>query len=198
MSYLMSSNFGEYQSPYYNVNASRGLFSRHYLNYIANLYNEKTRIVKLKAIFDDIILSTLKLNDRVIVRNKRYIINQFTADITSGETDLELINDYRNADAALTVGYRFSSSDVIMVDNTAKDVEYVIYLNEYDSFNILPDTGTVFVRWSDSTDNIQDANLLVTIDANASGLDRTEAIGVEYFRNGVSVLTTYLNVLQYA
>ena len=198
MSYLMSSNFGEYQSPYYNVNASRGLFSRHYLNYIANLYNEKTRIVKLKAIFDDIVLSTLKLNDRVIVRNKRYIINQFTADITSGETDLELINDYRNADAALTVGYRFSSSDVIMVDNTAKDVEYVIYLNEYDSFNILPDTGTVFVRWSDSTDNIQDANLLVTIDANASGLDRTEAIGVEYFRNGVSVLTTYLNVLQYA
>jgi len=198
MNYLMSSNFGEYQSPWYNINASRGLFFRHYMNYIINLYNEKTRIVKLKAMFSDMFLSTLKLNDRVIIRNKRYIINQYTADLTTGETDLELINDYRGADAAMTVGYRFSSSDVIMVDNTAKDVEYLIYLNEYDSFNILEDTGATFIRWGDSTDNITDTNLLVTIDANASGFDRNNVIPIEYFKNGVSVLTTYLNVLQYA
>jgi hypothetical protein len=196
--YLISSNFGEYQSPWYNVNASRGLYYRHYKNYIANLYNPKTRIVKVKAVIPDMVLSTLKLNDRLIIRDKRYIINQFTSDLTTGETDFELINDYRGADAASTVGYKFSSSDAIMVDNTAKSVDYVIYLNEYDSFDILPDTGNVFVRWSDSTDNIADTNLLVTVDANATGLDRNETIGIEYFKNGVSVLTTYLNVLQYA
>jgi hypothetical protein len=198
LNYLISSNFGEYQSPWYSVNASRGLYARHYENYIANLYNPKTRILKIKAVIPDMVLSTLKLNDRLIIRDKRYIINQFTSDLTTGETDFELINDYRGADAASTIGYKFSSSDTIMVDNTAKEVEYVIYLNEYDSFDILPDTGTVFVRWSDSTDNIADTNLLVTVDANATGLDRNETIGIEYFKNGVSVLTIYLNVLQYA
>jgi len=197
-SFLMSSNFGEYQSPWYGVNASNGLYYRHYKNYIANLYNPKTRIIKVKAVIPDMVLSTLKLNDRLIIRDKRYIINQFTSDLTTGETDFELINDYRGADAASTVGYKFSSSDAIMVDNTAKSVDYVIYLNEYDSFDILPDTGNVFVRWSDSTDNIADTNLLVTVDANATAVDRNETIGIEYFKNGVSVLTTYLNVLQYA
>jgi hypothetical protein len=198
LNYLMSSNFGEYQSPWYSTNASNGLYKRHYENYIANLYNPKTRIVKVKAVIPDMVLSTLKLNDRLIIRDKRYIINQFTSDLTTGETDFELINDYRGADAASTVGYKFSSSDAIMVDNTAKSVDYVIYLNEYDSFDILPDTGNVFVRWSDSTDNIADTNLLVTVDANATAVDRNETIGIEYFKNGVSVLTTYLNVLQYA
>jgi hypothetical protein len=198
LNYLISSNFGEYQSPWYSVNASRGLYARHYENYIANLYNPKTRILKIKAVIPDMVLSTLKLNDRLIIRDKRYIINQFTSDLTTGETDFELINDYRGADAASTIGYKFSSSDTIMVDNTAKEVEYVIYLNEYDSFDILPDTGTVFVRWSDSTDNIADTNLLVTVDANATAVDRNETIGIEYFKNGVSVLTIYLNVLQYA
>jgi hypothetical protein len=198
LSYLMSSNFGEYQSPWYSVNASNGLYKRHYENYIANLYNPKTRIVKVKAVIPDMVLSTLKLNDRLIIRDKRYIINQFTSDLTTGETDFELLNDYRGADAASTVGYKFSSSDTIMVDNTAKNIDYVIYLNEYDSFDILPDTGNVFVRWSDSTDNIADTNLLVTVDANATAVDRNETIGIEYFKNGVSVLTIYLNVLQYA
>ena len=84
-----------------------------------------------------------------------------------------------------------------MVDNTAKDVDYVIYLNEYDSFNILPST-VMYVRWSDTTGNIADKNLLVTIDANATALDRNATIGIEYFKNGISVLTIYLNVLQYA
>ncbi len=198
LNYLMSSNFGEYQSPWFGANVSNGLYYRHYKNYIANLYNAKTRILKVKAVIPDMVLSTLKLNDRLIIRDKRYIINQFTSDLTTGETDFELINDYRNADAASTVGYKFSSSDAIMVDNTAKNVDYVIYLNEYDSFDILPDTGNVFVRWSDSTYNIADTNLLVTVDANATGLDRNETIGIEYFKNGVSVLITYLNVLQYA
>ena len=198
LNYLMSSNFGEFQSPWFGANVSNGLYYRHYKNYIANLYNPKTRIIKVKAVIPDMVLSTLKLNDRLIIRDKRYIINQFTSDLTTGETDFELINDYRGADAASTVGYKFSSSDVIMVDNTAKSVDYVIYLNEYDSFDILPDTGNVFVRWSDSTDNIADTNLLVTVDANATAVDRNETIGIEYFKNGISVLTTYLNVLQYA
>jgi hypothetical protein len=35
------------------------------------------------------------LNDRLIVRDKRYIINELKSDITSGEVNLTLINDFR-------------------------------------------------------------------------------------------------------
>ena len=207
LNYLMSSNFGEYQSPWYNQNASNGLYARHYENYIANIYNKKTRIVKVKAVLPEKLLGStttdgfgrklgLKLNDRLIIRDKRYIINSFTTDLTTGETDLELLNDYRTADAATTVGYRFSSSDVIRVDNTEKEVEYLIYKNEYDSFNILPQDPAGFVKYVDVTDCVEDTALTAIIDPNTSGVERTGSIGLEYFQNGVSVLTTFLIVRQ--
>jgi hypothetical protein len=207
LNYLMSSNFGEYQSPWYGTNASNGLYARHYENYIANIYNPKTRIVKVKAVLPEKLLGStttdgfgrklgLKLNDRLIIRDKRYIINSFTTDLTTGETDLELLNDYRTADAATTVGYRFSSSDVIRVDNTEKEVEYLIYKNEYDSFNILPQDPAGFVKYVDVSDCVEDTALTAIIDPNTSGVERTGSIGLEYFQNGVSVLTTFLIVRQ--
>ena len=207
LNYLMSSNFGEYQSPWYGTNASNGLYKRHYENYIANIYNPKTRIVKVKAVLPDKLLGStttngfgrklgLKLNDRLIIRDKRYIINSFTTDLTTGETDFELLNDYRGANAASTIGYRFSSSDDVRTDNTEQTFDYLIYKNEYDSFNILPQDPTGFVKYVDVTDCVEDTALEVIIDPNTTGLERTGTIGLEYFQNGVSVLTTYLFVLQ--
>ena len=207
LNYLMSSNFGEYQSPWYGLNASNGLYKRHYQNYIANIYNNKTRIVKVKAVFPDKLLGSnttngtgrklgLKLNDRLIIRDKRYIINSFTTDLTTGETDLELINDYRGADAASTVGYKFSSSDNIKVDNLGCEVEYTIYKNEYDSFNILPQTSGGFVKYVSVSDCVEDTLLSVIIDPNTTATERTAAVFLEYFKDGISVLTTYLFVQQ--
>jgi len=43
------------------------------------------------------LINALKLNDRLIIRDKRYIINSFTTDLTTGEVDLELLNDFRVA-----------------------------------------------------------------------------------------------------
>ena len=205
--YLMSLNFGEYQSPWYYQNASNGLYARHYENYIANIYNNKTRIIKVKAVFPDKLLGStttngtgkklgLKLNDRLIIRDKRYIINSFTTDLTTGETDLELINDYRGADAASTVGYKLSSSDQIRVDNTEKEIEYAIYKNEYDSFNILPQDSAGFVKYVSVSDCIEDTMLQVIIDNNITGVERVGRINLEYFKNGTSVLTTFLIVQQ--
>jgi hypothetical protein len=207
LNFLMSSNFGEYQSPWFGSNASNGLYKRHYENYIANIYNNKTRIIKVKAVFPDKLLGSnttngfgtklgLKLNDRLIIRDKRYIINSFTTDLTTGETDLELINDYRGADAVSTVGYKLSSSDIVRVDNTGKEVEYTIYKNEYDSFNILPQTSGGFVKYVSVSDCVEDTALQVIIDPNTSGVERTGTINLQYFKNGVSVLTTYLYVTQ--
>lgn len=88
-------NFGTEQSTYTNKLEDNSLFYNYYLNYLNNIFTKKSRIVKLKGILPIGLLTNLKLNDRVIIRDKRYVINKFTTDLTTGEVDFELINDFR-------------------------------------------------------------------------------------------------------
>lgn len=88
-------NFGVEQSTFTNKLEQNSLFYNYYLNYLNNIFSKKSRIIRLKAILPISILSSLKLNDRVIIRDKRYVINKFTTDLTTGEIDFELITDFR-------------------------------------------------------------------------------------------------------
>jgi hypothetical protein len=206
-SYLMTMNFGNEQSPWYNVLAAKGLYFRHYKNYIDNLYNIKTRVIKCKALFPTSLLNSsvtngagrslgIALNDRLVIRNKRYIINNMTTDLTTGEANLELITDYRGINAASSVGYRYASYDVFQVDNTAQVVEEVIYLNDYDSFSLKGAEN--YLVYTPTLDNVNDITLTVTIPANASGVDRTDRIGIEYYIDSILQKTEYINILQTA
>ena len=72
------------------------LYSNYYQNYLENIFNEKARLIKVKAIFPLSIITTLSLKDRLIIRDKRYIINSMPIDLTTGETNLELLTDFRD------------------------------------------------------------------------------------------------------
>ena len=203
-SHLMSMNFGNEQSPWHNVLAPQGLYFRHYKNYIDNLYNIKTRVVKCKALFPTSLLSSnvknsagvnlgIQLNDRLIIRNKRYIINNITTDLTTGEANLELITDYRGLNAASSVGYKFASLQLVQVDKTAQVVNEIIYLNDYDKFSLKGAEN--FLSYTPTSDNKTDISLVVTIPAN-SGADRKDRIGIEYYKNGTLQKTEYINFLQ--
>jgi len=71
------------------------LYSLYYSGYLENLFNPKSRLVRIKAHFPLSLITKLRLNDRLIVRDKRYIINDLKSDITSGEVSLTLVNDFR-------------------------------------------------------------------------------------------------------
>jgi hypothetical protein len=58
------------------------------------LFNPKNRLTNVKAILPISILTSLKLNDRLIIRDKRYIINDFKTNLTTGETTFNLLNDF--------------------------------------------------------------------------------------------------------
>jgi len=88
-------NFGIEQSTYTNVLETNSLFYNYYLNYLNNIFSKKSRIVKVKGILPISLLTILKLNDRIIIRDKRYVINKFTTDLTTGEVDFELLTDFR-------------------------------------------------------------------------------------------------------
>jgi hypothetical protein len=204
---LMTMNFGNEQSSWLNELAPQGLYFRHYKNFVDNLYNIKTRLVKVKALLPASLLGStvtngagiplgIALNDRLVIRNKRYLINSFTTDLTTGETDFELLTDYRGVNAASTVGYRFADMENIQTDKDALVFDVEIYLNDYDSFDIKASTD--FLSYTHTSNNKTDALLTVTVPVNSTGLDRTGVITLEYKINGATVKTEYIFVIQTA
>ena len=203
LSYLMSTNWGDFQSPYYQNNLSVSLYQRHYKNYIENLYNLKTRIYKIKAILPEILLgnsgsgianiNSLKLSDRIIIRDKRFIINQMVVDLTTGETDFELITDYREIDNSNTIGYRFSSSDSVLLDNKAQSYQMTVYKNEYDSFSVTGDKS--FLTFPDAPYQIQDYTFNIDVEENITENDRVTYVDIDYVLNGI-VTTINLPITQ--
>lgn len=109
-------NFGVEQSTFTNQLEQNSLFANYYLGYLNNIFSKKSRIVKLKAILPIGTLSTLKLNDRIIIRGKRYVINTFTTDLTTGEVDFELLTDFRIATEAPPSSGDYSSLDYLPTD----------------------------------------------------------------------------------
>lgn len=205
LSQLFSLNFNNEQSPWYNSLATNGLYLYAYSNYIQNLYSLNTRIIKVKALLPVSLIGSnvinsfgqttgVKLNDRVIIRNKRYIINSFTTDITNGETSFELLTDFRGFNAQSTVGFRIANIQNFVVDKQATQVEIIIYVNDYDSFDIKAGTG--FVTYTNTSNNTDDTALLLTIPVNLTLLDRLDSIIIEYKNKGVTENTEYLIIEQ--
>ena len=89
-----SLNFGSEISSFYLVNNPNTLYALYYASYLSNLYNPKNRLVKVKTILPVSLLTNLKLNDRLIIRDKRYFINEMKTELTTREVDFTLISDF--------------------------------------------------------------------------------------------------------
>ena len=74
----------------------RTLFAEYYAGYLFNLYNLKNRETKVKTNLPISLLTNLELNDRLIIRDKRFFINDMTCNLTTGEVDFTLLNDFRD------------------------------------------------------------------------------------------------------
>lgn len=88
-------NFPPQQSTLTNEYITKGLYNQYYENYFANIFNIKARLIKVSAILPTSILTSLKLNDNIIIRDAKYIINTMNTDLTTGEVQFELLTDTR-------------------------------------------------------------------------------------------------------
>jgi hypothetical protein len=70
------------------------LYAIYYQPYLLNLYNLKNRETTVKTNLPISLLTNLKLNDRVIIRDKRYMINDMKSNLTTGQVDFTLLNDF--------------------------------------------------------------------------------------------------------
>jgi hypothetical protein len=131
-------------------------------------------------------LSNIKLNDKIVYKDKKYIINQFTTDLTSGEVDFELISDFR--EVSNSVGGRFALKQTFYVDNTAQDLEVTILKLDSEKYDV-EYAGTSY----ENLDNYADGTFIVPIDDNTTGEVAYKEIIITYYNPRV---IQYINIIQ--
>lgn len=154
-----SLNWGIEISSYLLNAIDNSLFGDYYSRFLTNLYSLKSRMVKVKMRLPYTELINLKLNDRIVIRDKRYIINQFTTDLTTFESDFELIQDFRTE--------FYDNSQVREISNSS-------HLLSFDIVSVGELTWTID---SDPESMINSVNqtgsiLEVNVQSNSSGLQR--------------------------
>jgi hypothetical protein len=138
-------NWGIEISSYYLSTITNTLFQNYYFNYLSNLYSLKSRMVKVSMRLPYSELLNLRLNDRIVIRDKRYIINQFTTNLKTFEVQMELIQDFRNILFNNSVGRIIdSSAQTLRFDTTSaepltweiqQDLNgQIISINDFDSY----------------------------------------------------------------
>jgi hypothetical protein len=184
-------NFGEEQSSWISSDVTNNsLFALWYQNYISGLYDIRCRIVKLKAIIPIPMLSDIKLNDKIIYKDKKYIINTYTTDLTTGEVDLELISDFRDVASTTTGSGRFALKQVFNIDNTAQNLEITILKLNSESYDV-----TYAPTKYSINGKVNDSSFIVPIDANTTGDIAFKQIEITYHNPDIK---QYINIIQNA
>lgn len=158
-----SLNWGYEISSYFNEIVANSLFSDYYLSYLNNLYSLKSRMVKVKMRLPYLQLLNLKLNDRIVIRDKRYIINSYTTDLTTFESDFELIQDFRSV--------VFNNGRVQTTDNTIKTLRFDTTSVEPLTWTIESDVDGLITSFTNG-----DTYLDVVVKDNVTGLQRTASL----------------------
>lgn len=175
---VYSNHFSTEPSAFNGVTINNSLYSQYYGSYLQNLFNPKNRITNVKALFPISLLTSLKLNDRLVIRDKRYIINEMKVNLTTGDVDLALINDFRQI-ANVNIPVQSNAQNTVEVPFFNVNPNDLFEYNEYDP--ITHTTGsTTYGSVNDSLQN-------VIIAPNTSGVPVTWPIT----RNGEPYLTIY-------
>ena len=106
-----SLNFGADNSIIHNETIQNGLFATYYFPYLTNLFNLKNRLIYVKTNLPISLLTGLKLNDRLIIRDKRYIINDMKSNLTTGDVEFSLYLHFRPVSGGLLNGGKPISLD---------------------------------------------------------------------------------------
>jgi hypothetical protein len=154
-----SLNWGIEISSYLLDPIDNSLFGDYYSRFLTNLYSLKSRMVKVKMRLPYAELINLKLNDRIVIRDKRYVINQYTTDLTTFESDFELIQDFRTE--------FYDNSQVREISNSSHLLSFDIVSVGELSWTIDSDPESM-INSVNQTGSILEVN----VQSNSSGLER--------------------------
>jgi len=187
----LSMNWGNETSTLLDVPVPNSLYKTYYDTYFLNLYNPKTRLVTLDCQLPNSIVTGLELNDEIIVRDKSYRINNMKSNLVTGLVKFQLINNFTSTPCPITEATFLSDAgttiirSVLMINNHTANVSILDGAPFISVVPTLPATFTV------------DTDLTITVPANATGLQRSNTIVVDYVNSsGVVICTDSIVITQ--
>ena len=85
--------YGLEVDPFHEQSFSETLYNQFWEDYITDLYSSQRRIYEMKAILPFNVSSKLKMNDKLDINGRRYVINEIQINLRTDEATLELLND---------------------------------------------------------------------------------------------------------
>lgn len=79
--------------PLHEQSFSQTLYNQFWEDYITDLYSVSRRVYQMKAILPFKVASKLRMNDKLDINGRRYVINEIQINLRTQEATLELLND---------------------------------------------------------------------------------------------------------
>jgi hypothetical protein len=79
--------------PFFLQPIGKSLYQTYWEDYILDLYDAKRRVYNVSALLPLGTIIKLQLNNKLIWNNQRWIINSVQVNMTTGKTNLQLLND---------------------------------------------------------------------------------------------------------
>jgi hypothetical protein len=169
-----SMNFGEEVSSLTLNPISNSLYQTYYQPYMLNLFDSKSRKVTLQCILPLNVLIRLSLDDALIIRDKKYRINDMVTDLTTGLVKLVLVSDW--------VKDRGGRTPVPPIIQTGGVIDVPIKPPKGGWIDVDDPVETKFISSSPSlpaTNEDTEQRLTITVPNNATGASRYQTI---YYR----------------
>lgn len=188
--------FGSEQSTLKDDIIENSLFQSYYYPYLTSLFNPKARRVKCKGRFPLDLLTDITLNSKLIIRDKRYLIEELKTNLTTGEVDLVLINDFI-VHPSFNVGGTVPSTGGTVAYNAR-----IGQNNQGQPVNTIDIEAPAEVQFVTTTPTLPTTVTTSTVfefvvPANTTGSERTNTIPIVYYNiDGTEQFTEYLVITQ--
>lgn len=134
------------------------LYLNYWNSYISSIFNIKKRNFKFKAILPTWLLTKMALNDILFIKERYYRINDFTVNLTTRETTLNLMNTFETRFNEFAP----SQSRVFL---TSIPQTYGVYVTNGATMNIAKEDTGYGTGWATVTQDGYNINITVTDNA---------------------------------
>lgn len=153
--------WGEENNTWNGARITGTLYSNYWQKYIESIFNIKRRNFKFSAVLPAWLLTRIKLNDILFIKDRYYRIDNFTVNLTTRRTTLALMNTFEN-----NFGLFLPSQTSVML--SALEQLYGVYVTNGAVLNITKqDTGDG-TAWADVYQEGYNIQIFVTANSGAT------------------------------
>jgi hypothetical protein len=121
-------NFGVELDQWHQQEIQTTLFQNYWSDWINTIYDLKQRKINYKGHFPERFIQELSLNDRLIIGDQRYKINDYTLNLVTQEVELNLFKDIYDAYQPISMNPMVLSAATYITDWTATASGDGVYL----------------------------------------------------------------------